>query len=153
MSSSRDVNRIHSAHDLSVERLDNTDIGFMIFSFLDAVITQLLQKLVKGLISLIYLKTYTPIVLQQHTPLCSAKRGWTTGLPKCCQDCKYVLQNQATKTQSSISGITWVTAASDRSLWPGWEVNPLPTAFLMLWLACKPRNPSRSLTYVGVSLN
>lgn len=37
MSSSGDVNRIHSAQDLSVERLENTDISFIIFSFLDAV--------------------------------------------------------------------------------------------------------------------
>ena len=71
MSSGGDVNRIHSAQDLSVERLENTDISFIIFSFLDAVVTQLLQKLVKGLTSLIYLKIYTPIALQQQIPLCS----------------------------------------------------------------------------------
>lgn len=79
MSSSGHVNRMNSAHDLSVERLENTGIGFMIFSFLDAVVTQLLQKLVKGLASLIYLKTYRCMVLQ-HIPLCSAKWDWTTGL-------------------------------------------------------------------------
>lgn len=47
MSSSEDVNKIYSAHDFSEGGLENTEICFIIFPSVDAVATQLLQKLVK----------------------------------------------------------------------------------------------------------
>lgn len=98
MSLSGDVNKIYSAHDYSEKRLENTEICFIMFPFLDAVATQLLQKLVKGLASLIYLKTYTHIVLWQHTTLCPDTWVWTTGLahmlPSLQMFHKTKLQNQ-----------------------------------------------------------
>lgn len=80
------------------KRLENTEICYIIFPFLDAVATHLLQKLVKGLASLIYLKTYTQIVLEQHLTLCPNTWGWTTGLalvlPSLQMFHKTMLQNQ-----------------------------------------------------------